>query len=31
MSGRSKSNVKTTLFRIRAELKKYLDKEGVYL
>lgn len=31
MSGRSKSSVKTTLFRIRAELKKYLDKEGVYL
>ena len=25
MSGRSKSSVKTTLFRIRAELKKYLD------
>ena len=31
MSGRSKSSVKTTLFRIRAELKKYLDEEGVYL
>ena len=30
MSGRSKSSVKTTLFRIRAELKKYLDEEGVY-
>ena len=31
LRSRSKSGVKTTLFRIRAELKKYLDEEGVYL
>lgn len=29
--GMSESNVKTTLCRIRAELKKYLEKEGISL
>lgn len=30
-SGRSKSNIKTMLFRIRADLKKYLEEEGIAL
>ena len=30
-SGKSKSSVKTTLFRIRAELKKYLEEEELFL
>lgn len=29
-SGKSISNIKTTLFRIRNELKKYLEKEGIH-
>ena len=30
-SGRSQSNVKTTLFRIRTALKKYLEEEEIFL
>ena len=30
-SGRSKSNIKTMLFRIRVDLKKYLEEEGIAL
>ena len=30
-SGKSKGSIKTMLFRIRADLRKYLEEEGVYL